>query len=82
MQFRHKIVSSQLKFVNDFIHFKLIISNIVKIVAYYLMEFFIFNKPWGFFTAIITVSYKHYPICLVFLTLELSFALFFLQLTQ
>ena len=30
--------------VNDFIHFKLISSSIVKIVEYYLMEFLIFNE--------------------------------------
>ena len=30
MQFGHKLVISQQKFVNDFIHFKLIISNFLK----------------------------------------------------
>ena len=30
MQFRYEIVSSQQKFVNDFIHFKLIMSNIIE----------------------------------------------------
>ena len=35
----HKFVSSQQKFVNDFIHFKLIIK---------ILEFFIFNKSQFF----------------------------------
>ena len=30
MQFGHKLVSSQQKFVNDFIHVKLVISNVIK----------------------------------------------------
>ena len=30
MQFRHEIVSSQQKIVNDFIHFKLIMSNTIE----------------------------------------------------
>ena len=36
MQFEHKFVSGQQKFVNNFIHIKLVISNI-KIVENYLM---------------------------------------------
>ena len=32
MQFRHEIVSSQQKFVNDFIHFKLIMSNTIEAI--------------------------------------------------
>ena len=44
MQFRHKLVTVQKQFFNDFIHFKLIISNIIKIVEYYLMEFSTFNE--------------------------------------
>ena len=31
MKFGHKVVSSQQKFVNDFIHFKLFVSNIIKV---------------------------------------------------
>ena len=30
MVFGHKLVSSQQKFVNDFIHFKVFVSNITK----------------------------------------------------
>ena len=45
MQFGHKLLSSQQKFVNNFIHFKLNISNIIKIIEYNLMEHFIFNEP-------------------------------------
>ena len=37
MQFEHKFVSGQQKFVNNFIHIKLVISNIIKIVENYLM---------------------------------------------
>ena len=44
LQLENKLVSSQLKFVNDFIHFKLLISNIIKITEYNLMEPFIFNE--------------------------------------
>ena len=60
MQFWHKFGSSQQKPINDFTHFKLIISKIIKIV-----EFFIFNL-----------------LCLAFLTLEFSFSVILLQLTQ
>ena len=44
MQFGHNLVSSQQKIVNDFIYFKLIISNIIKIVEHYLMEILIFDE--------------------------------------
>ena len=39
IQFGQKLVSSPQKFINDFIQFKLIIPNIIKIVEYYLIEF-------------------------------------------
>ena len=45
MKFVHTFVSSQQKFVNGFIHFKLIISNVIKIVV---IQFLIFNES-GFF---------------------------------
>ena len=44
MQCGHKIISSQEKLVNDFINFKLVILNVIKINEYYLMEFSIFNE--------------------------------------
>ena len=43
MQFRNRLVCSQQKFVNDFIHFKISIPNIVEIVEYYLRNFLIFK---------------------------------------
>ena len=48
MKFMHTFVSSQQKFVNGFIHFKLIVSNVIKIVECCLIEFLIFNES-GFF---------------------------------
>ena len=50
MPFRNKLVSSQQKFFNDLIHFKLIISNMIKIkydqlMEYYLMEFWYLIGP-------------------------------------
>ena len=36
------------KFINDFILFKLLISNVIKIGEYYLSEFFIFNESRSF----------------------------------
>ena len=76
MQIWHKFVSCQEKFVNDFIRIKLIFPNVIKMgcslflikVDFYLLQIAQFDKCINLF-------------CLVFLTLEFSFAVYFLQLT-
>ena len=82
MQYEHKFVSSQQQFVNDFIHFKLIVSNIIKIVEYYLMEFFIFNEPWFFLTTNSTTWQKRRSILYSFFDIWIFVRSIFLQLTQ
>ena len=72
MQFWHKFVSSQLKFVNDFIHFKLAIK---------IVGFFIFSKSQFFLPQRAQFGNCINLFCLVFLTFEFSFAIYFLQLT-
>ena len=44
MQFGHKLLSSQQKFVDDFIHFKLIIPDVIKSVQNYLIDFLFFTE--------------------------------------
>ena len=44
----HKFATSQQKLVNNFINFKLIISNIVQIVECCLVEFLIFTESQFF----------------------------------
>ena len=45
MQLKNKLLYSQQKFINNFIHNKPVIYNIIKIVKYYLMELLGFNEP-------------------------------------
>ena len=55
MQVMAKIISSQQKLVNNFIHFKLIVSSIIRKVENYLMKLLIFNETWFFLTANSTI---------------------------
>ena len=71
MQFGYKHTSSKQKFFDNFIHFKRIFSNIIKIVDHYLIEFLDFFLTQA----------AHFDKCinlfsLVFLMLEFLFPVF------